>query len=73
MASKCVIGVEAMGENVQLAFIASTPQRFIIAVAAGRWVYQRVSASKAPPPPTSPEEAAKEYYGYPLKPSPARR
>ena len=46
---------------------------FIIAVAAGRWVYHRVSVSKAPPPPASPEEAAKEYYGYPLKPSPARR
>ncbi|MCC6036759.1 MAG: hypothetical protein LM632_00935 [Armatimonadetes bacterium] len=48
---------------------------FIIAVAAGRWVYQRVSVSKAPPPPASPEEAAKEleaYYGYPVKP-PARR
>jgi len=48
----------------------------IIAVGAGRWVYHRVSASKAPPPPASPEEAAKEleaYYGYPVKPPPARR
>jgi len=48
----------------------------IIAVGAGRWVYQRVVASKAPPPPASPEEAAKEleaYYGYPVKPPPARR
>jgi hypothetical protein len=44
----------------------------IIAVGAGRWVYQRVVTSKAPPPPASPEEAAKEYYGYPVKP-PARR
>jgi len=48
----------------------------IIAVGVGRWVYHRVSASKAPPPPASPEEAAKEleaYYGYPVKPPPARR
>jgi hypothetical protein len=75
MASKRVVGVEVMGENLRLALTASTPQRFIIAVAAGRWVYQRVSVSKAPPPPASPEEAAKEleaYYGYPVKP-PARR
>ena len=48
----------------------------IIAVGVGRWVYQRVAVSKAPPPPASPEEAAKEleaYYGYPVKPPPVRR
>ncbi len=47
----------------------------IILVGAGRWVYNRVSAGKTPPP-ASPEEVAKEYQeqvlGYPGQP-PKRR
>ncbi len=48
----------------------------IIVVGAGRWIYQRFVAHKAPPPPATPEEAAKEYeqyLGYPVKPPPSRR
>lgn len=44
----------------------------IILVGAGRWVYNRIATSKAPPP-ASPEEAAREYQeqvlGYPSQPS----
>ncbi len=47
----------------------------IILVGAGRWVYNRVSAGKTPPPASS-EEVAKEYQeqvlGYPGQP-PKRR
>lgn len=48
----------------------------IILISVGRWVYQKVAVSRVPPPPASPEEAAKEYeqyLGYPVKPPPARR
>jgi len=48
----------------------------IIVVGVGRWVYSRVVASKAPPPPASPQEVEKEYreqvLGYPGQP-PKRR
>lgn len=47
----------------------------IIVIAAGRWVYSRITVSRVPPPPASPEEAAKEYeqvLGYPVQP-PQRR
>ena len=44
----------------------------IILVGTGRWIYNRISASKVPPPPASPEEAAREYQeqvlGYPAQP-----
>jgi hypothetical protein len=45
----------------------------IALVYLGRWVHNQLVTSKAPPPPASPEEATKEYYGYPVKPPPARK
>ncbi|MCS7265128.1 MAG: hypothetical protein NZ805_09885 [Armatimonadetes bacterium] len=39
----------------------------IVLGVAGRWVYNRIIVSKAPPPPASPEEAFKEYLGYPTQ------
>ncbi len=49
----------------------------IIIVGAGRWVYHRITLSKAPPPPASPQELEKEYreqvLGYPAQPTPSRR
>lgn len=48
----------------------------IILVGAGRWIYNRISTGKVPPPPASPEEAAREYreqvLGYPGQ-TPKRR